>query len=310
MIVGGQPRLQGTLRRQDRRIAFQVFGDGAPAILLLPTWSIVHSDFWRHQVPHLASSHTVVVFDGVGNGGSSRPTDPGSYSDYLFADDALAVLDAVGVQQAVSLSVSVGARWNLLLAARHPERITAAAFIAASVPFGPTLATRTEAIEKFDDVLGANEGWLKFNRHYWSQDWLDFLRFFFGQCFTEEGSESQIEHFVQMGLQTTPGVVAATVDAPALAGPEAIALAESVRVPVLVVHGDADSVSDVGKGRELARLTRAEYVERPGEGHEPQCRHPESTNAIIDDFLARAWAARSADPSVPRLSGPPCASSA
>jgi len=33
----------------------QAFGSGARTVLLLPTWSVVHTDFWRRQVPHLAS---------------------------------------------------------------------------------------------------------------------------------------------------------------------------------------------------------------------------------------------------------------
>ena len=291
MIVDGTPRLEGTVLRQDLKISYQVFGDGPRAILLLPTWSIVHSDFWRHQVPHFARDYTVVAFDGLGNGGSDRPTDPDAYSDYLFADDALAVLDAVGVREAVSLSVSAGAGWNLLLASRHPDRIPAAVFVGSAIPFGPPAAHRSESLEKFNEALASHEGWLRFNRDYWSRDWPDFLRFFFGQCFTEADSEAQIEHFVQMGLETTPEVISATVDAPGPGRDEAIALAESVRIPLLVIHGDGDAIINVGKGRELARLTGAEYVERPGEGHEPQSRNPESTNAIIDDFLQRHYPA-------------------
>jgi len=47
----------------------------------------------------------------------------------------------------------------------------------------------------------------------------------------------------------------------------------------------------VEKGRELARLTGGEYVERPGEGHEPQSRNPAATNAIIDRFLSQRYPA-------------------
>ena len=36
------------------RIGYEVFGDGGPTLLLLPTWTIVHSRFWKMQVPYLA----------------------------------------------------------------------------------------------------------------------------------------------------------------------------------------------------------------------------------------------------------------
>ena len=89
-----------------------------------------------------------------------------------------------------------------------------------------------------------------------------------------------------MGLETTPAVISATTQAPGLGRDEAIALAESVQGPVLVIHGDDDAIINVGTGRELARLTGGEFAERPDEGHEPQSRNPSATNAIIDRFLA------------------------
>lgn len=289
MIVEGTPHAEGAVERGDLTVRYQVFGAHPRAVLLLPTWSIVHSDFWRHQVPHLAERYTVVVFDGVGNGASSRSTDPDVYRDRLFAADALSVLDAAGIDEAVPLSVSKGARWNLVLAAEHADRIPAAVFIGPAVPLGPTPAHRVASLAAFDRELGSHEGWYRFNRHYWSQDWPDFLRFFFGQCFTEPDSTHQIEHFVRMGLQTSPEVIAATVDAPGLDGDEAVDLAASTSVPVLVIHGADDAISDVAAGRELARLTGGEYVERRGEGHEPQTRNPDATNRIIDRFLDRHY---------------------
>ena len=42
-------------------------------MLLLPTWSIVHSRFWKAQIPYLARHCRVVTFDGRGNGRSDRP---------------------------------------------------------------------------------------------------------------------------------------------------------------------------------------------------------------------------------------------
>lgn len=289
MIVAGTPTSTGYVERDDLRIHYQVYGKGPRAILLLPTWSLVHSDFWRHQVPHLAERYTVVVFDGLGNGQSDRPTDPDDYHDRLFAQDALAVLDAVGVDEAVALSVSRGANWNLVLAAEHGDRIPAAVFIGPAVPFGPGQEHRVASLAAFDDVLPTHEGWFTFNRDYWHRDWRGFLEFFFSQCFTEPDSDAQIEHFVGMGMQTSPEVIEATVDAPGISVVEGIALAESVRIPVLVIHGAADAITNVGKGRELARLTGGEFVERPGEGHEPQCRNPIATNAIIDGFLDRHY---------------------
>src|ERR1700692_41699 len=128
VIVDTPSRQDGIITPDGVTVCYQVFGDGPRTILLLPTWSIVHSDFWRHQVPHLARRHTVVTFDGRGNGASGRPTDPAAYADNEFAADALAILDVLGIEQATIASNSAGAAWALLLAAQQPERVPASIF--------------------------------------------------------------------------------------------------------------------------------------------------------------------------------------
>ena len=58
-------------------------------------------------------------------------------------------MDAVGVDQAVLVSLSLGANWSLILAAFHPERVAGAAFIGPATPFGPALVER--ALHAFDE---------------------------------------------------------------------------------------------------------------------------------------------------------------
>ena len=285
------PRTEGFARRDGVDLHFQVFGDGRRAILLLPTWSIVHSDFWRYQVPHLAERYSVVVFDGRGNGGSDRPLDAAAYAEPAFADDALAILDEVEVEQAAVLSASRGGCWALILAATRPERIQAAVFIAPDLPFGPSSSEQAAADERFDQPQASYEGWSKWNRHYWHQDWPGFLEFFFSKCFTEPRSAREIQHFVGMGMETTPDVIAATVDAPALTEGYAAQLAASLTCPALVIHGDGDEITPLHRGQELARLAGAELIVLPGSGHEPQCRIPVAVNRILDDFLDRHFRA-------------------
>lgn len=286
MLRGIEAKEEGFTQRDGVRIHYQVFGGGEQAVLLLPTWSIVHSDFWRNQVPHLAADHTVVAFDGRGNGASERPVQASAYAERGFADDALAVLDAVGIEKASILSASQGGCWGLVLAAEHPERIPAVVFIAPDLPLGPGHPEQERANELFDERLDDHHGWLKWNRHYWREDWPGFLEFFFSNCFTEPDSRSEIDHFFGMGMETDPDTIIATIEAPALGAHTAERLAASVRIPTLVIHGDHDAITPLHRGETLARLAGAELFVLRGSGHEPQCRIPEQVNPILDDFLA------------------------
>ena len=84
------PDSQGHVRVGETDIAYEVHGDGTPTLLLLPTWTIIHSRFWKAQVPYLARHHRVVTFDGPGNGASDRPLEPDAYSVEAASEAALA----------------------------------------------------------------------------------------------------------------------------------------------------------------------------------------------------------------------------
>ena len=88
-----QPATTGYAERDGVKLHWELFGDGEPTIVL-PTWSIMDSRFWKAQVPYLARHFRVVTFDGRGTGRSDRPTELAAYSHLEFAADTLAVLDA------------------------------------------------------------------------------------------------------------------------------------------------------------------------------------------------------------------------
>src|SRR5260221_10462991 len=110
------PDQEGFVERGDVRIFYEVFGTGEPTVLLLPTWSILHSRLWKAQVPYLARHCRAITFDGRGNGRSSRPAGADAYSDRGFAADALAVMGGTATRRAVLVSFSLGNLSALLLA--------------------------------------------------------------------------------------------------------------------------------------------------------------------------------------------------
>ena len=291
------PDTEGYIERDGVRIFYEVFGEGEPTILLLPTWSIIHSRFWKAQVPYLARHFRVITFDGRGNGRSDRPLVPTAYATEEYVADALAVLDATATQRAVLVSLSMGAQWALLLAAEHADRVAGAAFIGASLPIPPRIDIRV--VNSFDDVLDTDEGWAKYNRHYWLKDYRGFLEFFFAQCYNEPHSTKQIEDCVEWGLETTPELLIAIEDAPARRainlskGDEQHVreLAGRVRCPVLVIHGDCDAITPHARGVALAEMTGGRLATLHGSGHIPLARDPVKVNLLLREFVDEARAA-------------------
>jgi pimeloyl-ACP methyl ester carboxylesterase/predicted glycosyltransferase len=276
------PDAEGYVERAGVRTFYEVYGANAPTFLLLPTWSIIHSRFWKGQIPYLSRSARVVTFDGRGNGRSDRPESIEAYDEREYAADALAVLDAVGVDRAVLVSLSMGAQRALLLAAEHPERIAGAVFIGPTVPVAPGYEERV--VGDFDQPLDSDEGWAKYNAHFWRRDYRGFLEFFFSQCLPEPHSTKQLEDCVGWGLETDPETLIRTHLGPGLDEEEARALCARVRCPVLVIHGDRDRISPPARGAVLAEATGGTLVTLEGSGHLPQSRDPVAVNHLLRDF--------------------------
>src|SRR5215467_3934343 len=178
------PDESGFVERDGVRSFYEVYGEGEPTVLLLPTWSIVHSRHWKMQIPYLARHCRVLTFDGRGNGRSDRPIEPAAYVEEEYAADALAVMDATDTRRAVIVALSRGAERSLLFAAHHPERVERLIFIAPGWPLPPA-KPRHQAAQEFEEPHDEYIGWDKLNRRYWLEDYEDFLEFFFSQCFTE-----------------------------------------------------------------------------------------------------------------------------
>jgi pimeloyl-ACP methyl ester carboxylesterase len=279
------PESEGYVERDGVRAYYEVYGEGGPTLLFLPTWTIIHSRHWKLQLPYFARHARAITFDPRGNGRSDRPTDPHAYDEDEFAADALAVLDATGTERAVVVSLSLGAQRALLLAAAHPERVAGAVFIGPALPLGGLDGHRA-ILDRFDEELETDEGWAKYNRHYWLRNFEGFLAFFFSECFSEPHSTKQIEDAVGWGLDTTPETLLASEAGAGLGSRERVEeLAARIRCPVLVIHGEEDRIRPIAQGAELARLTGGTFVAFEGAGHLPHARDPVKVNLLIREFL-------------------------
>jgi pimeloyl-ACP methyl ester carboxylesterase len=279
------PDSEGYVERDGVRVFYEVYGQGEPAVLFLPTWTIIHSRHWKLQLPYFARHAKAITFDPRGNGRSDRPSDPRAYDEAEFAADALAVLDATDTERAVIVSLSLGAERGLLLAAGHAERVAGAVFIAPSLALGSTGEHRA-IVERFDEELETDEGWAKYNRYYWLRDFQGFLEFFFSQCFSEPHSTKQIEDCVGWGLDTDGETLLASEGGIGLGSREQVLeVCAQVRCPVLVLHGDDDRIRPHAHGAELAEHTGGRLVTLEGSGHIPHARDPVKVNLLIRDFV-------------------------
>ncbi len=140
----------GSFDYEGHRITYDEYGFG-DRVLVLVHGLLMNSRMYERLGPTIAQNgNRVICLNVLGHGPSDGPDELGYYSMTAFADQVEALLDNVGVEQAVIGGTSLGANVSLEFATRHPERARALfmempvledALVAVAVIFTPIMLT-------------------------------------------------------------------------------------------------------------------------------------------------------------------------
>jgi pimeloyl-ACP methyl ester carboxylesterase len=110
-------------RFDGQRLAYTVHGQGDRCTVLMPGLLLSQKMQLRLARSLARRGNRVITFDPLGHGASDRPPEMWRYSITAFAEQAVALLDHLGLQQAVVGGTSLGANITLELASTVPERL-------------------------------------------------------------------------------------------------------------------------------------------------------------------------------------------
>ena len=245
----------------DLDIAYQAFGEGSVDLLVLPgafvAFDTIDSEPALYRFHRrLASIARVIRFDHRGMGASSRPRSSTTIGPGEWAEDAIAVLDAAGSEQATIFCSGWSAMTGLTLTDRHPERVRSLAIVNGSArvlrapdyPIGAdaeagdawrTVALDPDAVEQGFDVLQSIAPSVVDDDTF--RRWWDLA-----------GNRSQ-----------SPSEARATVEM--LSSADVRHTLERITVPTLILHRKDAVMIPVEHGRYLAEhISGSRYVELPG----------------------------------------------
>lgn len=128
---------------QGARIYYEETGKGVPILFIHEFGGDYRS--WDDQVRYFGRGWRCVSYSARGYPGSDAPKDEAQYGQDIFNRDAIAVLDAAGIDKAHVVGLSMGGYTALMLAAKFPGRVLSC--VAAGAGSGSFKPTRAQFIE-------------------------------------------------------------------------------------------------------------------------------------------------------------------
>lgn len=241
-------------------------GDG-PVLLFSHGFLMDHTMF-DTQVADLAAEFRCVRWDERGFGATRAP---GDFSYWDSADDAIGLLDHLGIDQAVLIGMSQGGFLSLRAALAHPGRARALVLIdsAADVDDAETIA--------------GYEGMLHVFGHGSDEERAGVFDVVAGLILGDE----------ELAVTWIPKWDAIDRDQLVLAGRALLGRDDisdrvgEIQCPVLAVHGGADQAIDIDRAHALAGAMQDHrgVVEVPGAAHAPNMTDADQVNAALRNFL-------------------------
>jgi pimeloyl-ACP methyl ester carboxylesterase len=237
--------------------------EGAGPAVLFVHGGLGDSRLWEPQVPLLAQRFRCVRYDLRFWGRSESPG-----VEYSALDDLFGVLDALGVERAALVGLSLGGGLALDAALARPERVWALVHVAAGVsgmPVDPYTPEQTAAYESAEE-RGDTDAMLQIDLDVWAP----------------LGADETLREL----WRVTPDARGAPEGARAL--PRGEARLEDVSVPTLVVVPDHDPPALRAVGEEAARRIAGARLARVDSDHYLTLRRPQQVGELLLEFLGTA----------------------
>ena len=240
-------------------IAYDRRGRGAP-LVLLHGFPLDHH-LWDDVVPLLEDTFDVILPDLRGFGDSTTIDPPQSIDDY--ASDIAGLLDLLAIQKAAIVGHSMGGYVALAFARLYPQRVHGLGLISSQV-----LADAPERKEgRYKSAADVEENG---------------IRSVVETMTPKFTSDEKLQAYARASMERQqPAAYIGALKAMA-ERPDSTPLLSSFDFPVVIIHGDGDSLIPVDRAREVkVALPQAHLVEIPGAGHMPMMEAKEETASAL-----------------------------
>jgi 3-oxoadipate enol-lactonase len=268
----------------DIELYYEEHGSGEPLLLIMGL--AADSMAWLFQLPAFAERYRTIVFDNRGVGRSSKPAGP--YTIQAMADDTAGLLNAIGIEQAHVVGVSMGGMIAQELALRHPQRVRSLVLACTyPEPDEEIRIGRSSSIAQLGGSVGA-DGAAQLDLA--TVDPMMIFQTLLPKVFSLSFIQNQLASLMQLfggALQWGFSVEAIMAQVDAVMSHSATDRLGNIRTPTLVITGDSDLLIPPANSDLIAsRIPGARLVKIPGGTHGFNFETPDVFNREIIDFLA------------------------
>ena len=252
-------------------IHYEVWGRrGATPVLMIQGLG-ADSRGWALQRMAFGRRHRCIALDNRGVGQSGRPDGP--YSLEQMARDAVAVLDAEGVERAHVMGASMGGVIAQFVAVFHPERVVSLTLACTACRHHEW---RRELLAEWTEEVG---------EHGMSALTRDGLQWLVGPRLRRRFGV-WLNVLARIVLQQPPEPFVAQIHAILDASDEVRFALADVKAPTLIITGSQDALTPVGDAEELAELIAgSRLVVVSGAAHGVMAEAPNAFNDTVLRFL-------------------------
>ncbi len=260
------------------RIHYEVTGkSGATPVLMIQGLG-ASKNAWNLQRIAMATRFRIISFDNRGAGRSDKPTEP--FTLEQMADDALAVLDAAGIETAHVVGASMGGVISQIVAVKYPHRVRSLTLVCTACRNHPW---RQELLQTWAKTA-ADKGMIEVGKE--AAQWVMSPRSF----------RRLVPAFTWMGplaaLRPRHSFVS-QIDAILNTREDLVDQLSTITAPTMVIVGNQDILTPRGDSEEIAeRIPNAELVVISGAAHGLMMEHSSTFNRILIEFLQRSEIAR------------------
>ena len=242
-------------------IAYEIHGQGSPALVLVHGWSCDRG-YWKDQVEYLGAQYQLVLVDLAGHGESG--TARKDYTMAAFGADVAAVVDSLKLDKVVLVGHSMGSDVVVEAARLLPGKVA-----------GLVWVDQYDSLDKYHEPAAIDAFIAKFRK-----DFRGTTNAFVRGMFTANADPTLVDRVANDMASAPPAIAVSALRHTLSNGPAVVTALAGLKLPVVAINADKNPTDHASMSRHGVKA----FV-MPDSGHFLMMEDPSRFNRSLDSVV-------------------------